>query len=229
MQAKVEHMSYDQWPLLNNDRPSAQSAAEQPAPDGPINEMQRGDAERQLHQAFRDGRITTTDFEERFTKAMNATQLGQLRAALENIPAPVQQAMVSVHQQYRSHTGQQRPGQWTPAIPQQNESGAAMLTHLSGLISWIIGPAIIYGSSRPGSVVRREAAKAFNFQLLSSILFIVGAVIFGTFGLGGLVALMWFGWFGLTIAGGVMAGRGDDWTNPLNSWVKVNPLPTDGR
>lgn len=221
-------MSYDQWPLLNNDRPNAQSAT-RPAPDGPINEMQRGDAERQLHQAFRDGRITTTDFEERFTKAMNATQLGQLRAALENIPAPVQQAMVSVHQQYRNYAGQQRGGQWVPAMPQANDSGAAMMTHFSGLISWIIGPAIIYGFSRPGSLVRREAAKAFNFQLASSVFFIMGAVLAGFIGLGGLVPLLWLGWFGMTIASGVMAARGEDWQNPVNKWVKINPLPTDGR
>ncbi|NLI85641.1 MAG: DUF1707 and DUF4870 domain-containing protein [Propionibacterium sp.] len=220
-------MTYDQWPLLNNNEPTASATGPQITPDDPINETQRGDAERILHQAYRDGRISATDFEARFTRAMNAQRLGQLYTAIENIPAPVKQSLVAVNQQYRAYTGQ-RPNVGVPVIP-GSDSGVAMLAHLSGLVTWIIGPAIIYGSSRPGTVLRREAAKAFNYQLVAAGVFIAGAIVFGVVGAGGLVTFLWLGWLGLTIAGAVKAARGEDWVNPLSKAVKIRPLPTDGR
>lgn len=213
----------NQWPLLNNTATATQSG---PVIEGPITEDQRDRAERMLHQALRDGRLTTWDFEERFTKAMNASRISQLHAAIGNIPA-VSQAVVQVRQQYRDQFAQ--PARPVPSAIQVDTNGVAALTHLSGLFTWILGPALFYVGARPGSPMRREAAKAFNWQLLSGLLFITCAIVTSILGLGDLMVLGWLGWVALTIIGGVQAGRGNDWANPVNKITKLNVLPTDGR
>lgn len=207
-----------QWPLLNN----VQSAP-MPAPDAPITEMQRDGAERLLHQAHRDGRITTTDFERRFTEAMNAARSGQLAGAIANIPAPVTQAVVQVHNQYRSYQQQQ-----AVALPEQANQ-TAMWAHLSGLISGPVGPGLFYMTARQGSVVRKQAAKAFNFQIAALIVMVVTGIVFSILGLGTLANIVWAAWLALTVIGGVRAKRGEAWNNPIHNYIKVQPLPTDGR
>ncbi|MGB3956269.1 MAG: DUF1707 and DUF4870 domain-containing protein [Brooklawnia sp.] len=199
------------------------------APDAPVSEPDRDRAERLLHQAHREGRITTTDFEERFTRAMNATRAGQLYSAIQNIPAPVSQAMVRVGEQYqRARSGQPQQG-WTPAIRQADTERNAALTHLSGMFTWIFGPLVIHSVSRPGSVLRREAAKAFNYQLAAGGIFLAASMVFGILGLGSLTGLVWLSWLGLTIMSAVKAGNGHDWTNPLTRVTKVNLLDPTGR
>ncbi len=209
-----------QWPLLNN----AQTA-QAPAPDSPITEMQRDHAERLLHQAHRNGQITTPDFERRFTQAMNASRSGQLAGAIANIPAPVTQALVQVHNQYRGYQRQQASAM---ALPEQANQ-TAMWAHLSGLISGPVGPGLFYLTARQGSVVRKQAAKAFNFQVAALIVLIVAGIVLSMLGLGTLGNILWAGWLALTVIGGVKANRGEAWENPLHNYVKVTPLPTDGR
>ena len=84
--AIIEGMTNDpQWPLLNNSQPTDRyQAPSASAPNAPVSEVERDRAERLLHQAHREGRITTTDFEQRFTRAMNATRADQLYAAIQN-------------------------------------------------------------------------------------------------------------------------------------------------
>lgn len=229
----IERMTnQSQWPLLNNSQPASQyQAPGGPAPDAPVSETERDRAERLLHQAHREGRITTTDFEDRFTRAMNAVRLDQLYAAIQNIPAPRSQAMVPTGGYYqRGYSSQQNPqGARTPVFPGGDSARNATLTHLSGALTWIFGPLIVHSSARPGSVLRREAAKAFNFQLIAGGVFVAAAVVFGILGLGNLMGLVWLGWLGLTVAGAVKAGNGEDWTNPLTKVTKVTPLDPGGR
>lgn len=212
-----------QWPLI----PNQQSTPQQYPSVGEsiITELQRDQAERMLHQAHRDGRITTTDFEQRFTTAMNASQLSQLSAAISNIPAPVAQAMVRMHDQYRGHRSEQAIA---VPDPQQNPN-VAMLAHLSGLVAGPVGPGISYALSRPGSKLRLEAAKAFNFQLSALVVLVASGVVFGVLGLGAAMGLIWTAWAALTVMGAVVAGRGQDWRNPVHNFIKIEPLPTDGR
>lgn len=223
--------NYPQWPLVNN---SPQGMDNQPpsgqSPDSPVSETERDRAERLLHQALREGRITVADFEERFTRAMNAGRTGQLYSAIQNIPAPISQAMVRTGEQYqRARSGQRPAAGWTPAIPQSDTQRGAALTHLSGMLTWIFGPLIVHSASRPGSVLRREAAKAFNYQLVAGGVFLAASMVFGILGLGSLIGLVWLGWLGLTIAGAVKAGNGENWTNPLTRLTKVAPFDPTGR
>ena len=61
--AIIEGMTNDpQWPLLNNSQPTDRyQAPSASAPNAPVSEVERDRAERLLHQAHREGRITTTD------------------------------------------------------------------------------------------------------------------------------------------------------------------------
>ena len=230
--AIIEGMTNDpQWPLLNNSQPTDRyQAPSASAPNAPVSEVERDRAERLLHQAHREGRITTTDFEQRFTRAMNATRADQLYAAIQNIPAPLNQAMVPMGEQYQRGYGPQNPqAARMPVFPAGDSERNATLTHLCGALTWIFGPLIVHSSTRPGSLLRREAAKAFNYQLIAGGVFVAAAIVFGILGLGNLMGLVWLGWLGLTIAGAVKAGNGQDWTNPLTKFTKVTPLDPSGR
>ena len=77
--------------------------------------------------------------------------------------------------------------------------------------SWIVVPAIIYGSAPRNSLTRREAAKAFNFQLVAGFGFMTVAIVLGgILGFGAPVALAWLAWLGLTVFGGIKAATGED-------------------
>lgn len=218
-----------QWPLLNN---AQTSTAE--APDAQVTESERDRAERLLHQAFRDGRINVADFEQRFTRAMNASKMSQLRTAVADMPAPVNRAVTSVHNYYRASTGAPQHNVLVASAHRQQSSterdaAIAGLAHASGIFTWILGPALFYANAKPGTFLRVQAAKAFNFQLTAGLLFIGASIALGILGLGGLTALMSLAWLGLTIVSAVKAGKGEDWDNPVSQWFKWQPMQTDGR
>lgn len=218
-----------QWPLLNN----GSAAPADQHPDAQVNESERDRAERTLHQALRDGRLTVSEFERRFTVAMNANKLSQLRTAVADMPAPVNRAVTSMHNYYRATTGQPQPNalavaQNRPAAAPADQHSLAALAHASGLVSWILGPALCYATASKGSFVRMQAAKAFNFQLTAGIVLVTANIVLGVLGLGGLAGLLTLGWLGLTIAAAVKAGRGEDWENPFSAKFNIKAMSTDG-
>ena len=102
----------------------------------------------------------------------------------------------------------------------------AALAHLSPLFSWLLGPLLVFALTEPGSYPRREAAKAFNFQLTSTIAGL-GATVLAAFSwslFGRLLSLMFLAWLVLTVVGGVKALKGEDWTNPVKQIIKLEPL-----
>ena len=114
-----------------------------------------------------------------------------------------------------------------PETRQQAGRGVAGLAHFSVFLFWILGPALVFALSTPGTYARREAAKAFNFQLISAVGFIGLAITGGITGLdvfGGIAMLGMLAWFVLTIVGGAKALQGDDWTNPVKHVVKLDVL-----
>ena len=79
----------------------------------------------------------------------------------------------------------------------------------------------------PGTYARREAAKSFNFQLISSIAFVLVAILGGITNLdifGWLIPFMGLGWLILTIVGGAKALQGEDWKNPVKNVIKLEVL-----
>jgi uncharacterized Tic20 family protein len=103
----------------------------------------------------------------------------------------------------------------------------AAVAHFSVFFFWLFGPGLVYALSTPGTYARKEAAKSFNFQLISSIAFVLVAILGGVTNLdlfGWLLPFMGLGWLILTIVGGAKALQGDDWRNPVKSVIKLEVL-----
>ncbi len=182
---------------------------------------QRDRAEAWLQEAYADGRVSEPEFDRRIGQILSADSRKDLNDAfygLVSVPA-ASQAM-GVHPAYQPLI--------RPEIRQQAGRGVAGAAHFSAFFLWLFGPGMVYALSSPGTYARREAAKAFNFQLVSSVS--LGAVVlaggltkFDIFGW--LFAFMILGWFILTVLGGAKALQGEDWRNPVKQVVKLEVLP----
>ncbi len=92
---------------------------------------------------------------------------------------------------------------------------------------WLLGPVLVFALTQPGSYPRREAAKAFNFQLISAVAFIGTIIVAAITELAvfeWMLPLMFVGWFILTIVGGAKALQGEDWKNPVKHVIKLEAL-----
>ena len=93
----------------------------------------------------------------------------------------------------------------------------AAFAHFSVFFLWIFGPLLSYAAAAPGSLARREAAKAFNWQFFSFIALIGGGIANGVLGdrLDWAMGVAGLLWFVLTIVGGIRAAQGENWRNPV--------------
>ena len=101
---------------------------------------------------------------------------------------------MGVHPAYQPLVGQQ--------TKQQAGRGVAGVAHFSALLTSIFGPLLIFALSPQGSYPRKEAAKAFNFQLVALVSWIGLLVVQGVTGLGifnFLIGLAFIGWVVLTV------------------------------
>ncbi|SDT30090.1 DUF1707 and DUF4870 domain-containing protein [Microlunatus soli] len=199
---------------------------EHPSLRTPVTTEQRDRAAEHLQTAYAEGRITEDEFERRIGQVLGAQNRKELNDAFYGL-VEVPPATTS----YSPATYGTAPygGQSNyPARRQEGSTGGA-LAHFSGLFTgMIIGPGIGYAISKPGSQTRKEAAKAFNFQLISLIGLIVGGTLAAVTDWGiinFLVGLGSLAWFILTIVGGVKAAQGEDWTNPVKKVIKLDVLP----
>jgi uncharacterized Tic20 family protein len=184
------------------------------APSHQFNPVVPGDFERRqarerITQAFVDGRIDRFDFDRRLGVLLQAGTRSELGDALVGLPS-----------------GQQMPP--LPSVPAQN-TGLAAFGHLSVFFLWIFGPLLTWALAPEWSYARREAAKAFNFQLVSMVVGAGSLVVANILNLGILVPVWMVAWFVLTIAGGLRAAQGQEWTNPVMRVVRWNALDPGGR
>ncbi|KAF1710679.1 hypothetical protein CSC70_06705 [Pseudoxanthomonas kalamensis DSM 18571] len=105
----------------------------------------------------------------------------------------------------------------TGAAPQE-ERTMAMLAHLLGIITWFIGPLIIWLMNKdknPNSFVSDQAKEALNFQITLGIVYLIGiilsVIVIGIFinmlaGLAGLI---------FAIIGGIKANGGEAYRYPF--------------
>lgn len=107
----------------------------------------------------------------------------------------------------------------------------AVVAHLLPFVTWLFGPAVVWALSAKGSNTRREAAKAFNWQLIAFVIGIVVAALGWIIpGDGNPIAGIWTAiWVVLTVIGAVMAGKGAEWTNPIRRVVPLEVLNERGR
>ena len=178
-----------------------------------VGDLERSNAESILQDAYAAGRLDEFELDQRLGMVMTAQTRRDLDRSLAGLPARPLMAP--------------RPAR----APQATGLGA--VAHLSALVTWIFGPLFFYAVATPGTPARREAAKAFNFQMVAGLLLLVAAIVGGILlpdGLmGPLMALGWLGWLVLTIMGGARALSGQPFTNPVTRVVKLEVLRTDGR
>jgi uncharacterized Tic20 family protein len=173
-----------------------------------------------LQQAYAEDRIGESELDWRLGQVLEANDRRELNQAFYGIVSvPFASQAVGLHPAYQPLV--------RPEVRQQAGRGAAGFAHFSVFVLWLLGPLIVFGLSAPGSYARREAAKAFNFQLLSFLLLAGGAVITSILPGGGfdsVLGLMGVAWFVLTIIGGAKALQGDDWRNPATRALKMRVL-----
>ena len=181
---------------------------------------QRDRAEDWLKEAYADGRISETEFDHRIGQVLSAENRKELNDAfygLVHVPSPSQ--AVGVRAAY--------PLAVRPEPVDRSGRVVGALAHFASLPFWLFGPALVYALSTPGTVARREAAKAFNFGLVMW-LGIVGTQIaetvtgFDPFNM--ITGLLFVAWVVLTLVGGAKAARGEDWKNPVKNVVKLQVL-----
>jgi uncharacterized Tic20 family protein len=181
---------------------------------------QRDRAESWLKEAYADGRVSEVEFDARIGRVLSAETRKDLNEAfygLVQIPTPSR--ALGVHPAYQPLVH--------PQTRQQAGRGVAGFAHFSVFFLWLLGPGLVFALSSPGTYARREAAKAFNFQLISFITLITVGIIAGITELSlfeWLIPFMFLGWFILTIVGGAKALQGDNWRNPVKSVVKLEVL-----
>ncbi len=171
-----------------------------------------------LQQAYAEDRIGEGELDWRLGQVLEATSRKELNQAFYGVVAvPLASQAMGLHPAYQPLV--------RPEVRQQVGRGAAGFAHLSVFVLWLLGPLLVFALSAPGSYARREAAKAFNFQLLSFLLLAGGAIVTSLFdGSGSILGLMGVAWFVLTIVGGAKALQGEDWRNPATRALRLRVL-----
>jgi len=178
---------------------------------------QRERAEVWLQEAYADGRLTEDEFDRRIGQVISSSTRRDLNQAFYGlVQVPTSPQAMNVHSAYSPLA---RNDSQPPA-----GRGAAGLAHFSAFFLWLFGPLLFFALSRPGSYPRKEAAKAFNFQLVSLAFFIGGGVVSGITNVDAILGTVIVAWFVLTIVGGAKALQGEDWRNPVKKVVKLDVL-----
>jgi uncharacterized Tic20 family protein len=182
---------------------------------------QRDRAERWLQDAYADGRVSEDEFDRRIGQVISAHSRRDLNEAffgLVDVTTPSR--ALGVHPAYQPMV--------RPETKEQAGRGVAGFAHFSVFFLWLLGPGLVFALSQPGSYARKEAAKAFNFQLITAISFIGVGIVSGITSLDifdWLFPFMALGWFVLTILGGAKALQGQNWKNPVKHIIKLEALP----
>ncbi|HET7476463.1 MAG TPA: DUF1707 and DUF4870 domain-containing protein [Dermatophilaceae bacterium] len=196
------------------------AAYEHPSLSMRVTPEQRERAEHWLQEAYADGRIDEDEFDRRIGQVLSSENRKELNEAFYGlVQVPMSSHALSVHSAYQPLAKQ--------GMPSQGERAVAGVAHFAPFFMlWLIAPGAVYALSSTGSYARREAAKAFNFQLISLILLVVTGAIGSMIPGDGdpVLGLMFVGWLVLTIIGGVKALKGEDWRNPVQRVVKLKVL-----
>ena len=181
---------------------------------------QRDRAVSWLQQAYAEDRIGESELDWRLGQVLEADNRRELNQAFYGIvEVPVAARALNLHPAYQPLV--------RPEVRQQAGRGAAGFAHFSVFLLWLVGPLMVFGLSAPGSYARREAAKAFNFQLTSFLLLVATGIVSSIFpgdGFDPVFGLMFLGWFLLTVVGGAKALQGEDFRNPVTRALKLKVL-----
>ncbi len=194
-----------------------------PSLNQPVTDDQRVRAEAWLQGAYADGRITEDEFDRRIGQVISAVTRRDLNLAFYGL-VDVNRG----HQALNTHPAYQPTNATLARTGEQVGKGAAAVSHFSAMFTSFFGPGLFFLLSPEGSYARKEAAKAFNFQVLSMLTLIVAGIASGTvlpdFVDGLLFPLLFIGWLLGTIVGGARAAQGEDWQNPATRIARLQIL-----
>lgn len=114
------------------------------------------------------------------------------------------------------HGYQAPPGTYGPR-PGSDDTTLAMLAHLLGVLTWFVGPLVVYLAKKDESpYVRDQAAEALNFQLTLMIGYVVSWIL--AFVLIGFILMfvVWIGSIIFMIIAAIAANRGENYRYPMN-------------
>lgn len=200
----------DDGPMSTSSHPTAWPSA---TSDG----LRVGHAEREravsaLQDAFAEGRLDTSELDERIEAALAARTRADLAAALRGLPLTGQ---VTVPGGPTSRTGPTLAPR--AGAPAPLERSWAMVAHWSGVLTFFVGPMVIAATKgKISPYVRAQAREAANFQLTflgaSVALALVTAVTFGAAAF--FFPLLGFTWLVLSGVGGLAAATGNAFRYP---------------
>jgi uncharacterized membrane protein len=196
------------------------TAYEHPSLKMYVTPEQRDRAEDWLKDAYADGRISESEFDSRIGQVLSAGNRRELNSAFYGlVHVPSTSTAIGLHPAYQPLV--------RPEVRDRAGNGVAAFAHFSTFFFWLLGPAVVYALSSPGTKARREAAKAFNFTLVT-FLGLLGSTILGgitnldVFGMiSGIIAVAWVV---LTIVAGAKAAQGENWRNPVRHVARLQVL-----
>lgn len=173
-----------------------------------VTDAQRDRAIDYLQAAYADGRLSAVELDERLGRALAARTRRDLNASLDGLMrvSPASLALAA-HPAYQPLVNQHRDG-----AAGRFAAGSA---HFSSLMFPLVGPGVVYAVCERNTFAKRQAARAFNFQLNAIIAAIALGILGNILGVEFLSGVWTFVWFALTVVGGIKAFGGDDWQNPL--------------
>ena len=171
-----------------------------PVPLLRVSDADRQRAEQWLKEAYVSGRLDEGEFDDRLGRVLTAQTRSDLTVACRGLPAMPAAAYLP-----------------RPVVTANQGTGLAAFAHFSVFFLWIVGPLLSYAVAAPGSLARREAAKAFNWQFVSFVGLVGAGIVNGLMGdaLGWAMGVAGLLWFVLTVVGGIRAAQGEDWRNPV--------------
>ena len=185
-----------------------------------VTPQQRDRAEEWLKDAYADGRVSESEFDSRIGQVLGATTRRDLNQAFYGlVHVPSSSTAMGLHPAYQPLV--------RPETRDRAGNGVAALAHFSTFFVWLLGPAVIYALSSPGTRARREAAKAFNFTLVTFFGLVGSGIAGGITHLDifrALSGLIFVGWVVLTIVAGAKAAQGEDWRNPVRHVARLQVL-----
>ncbi|HJE52288.1 MAG TPA: DUF1707 and DUF4870 domain-containing protein [Tessaracoccus flavescens] len=175
-----------------------------------LTDNQRDRAIAHLQACYANGSLDEGEFHRRLDAAFAARDRVELNRTLLGLARVAPAAFLPT-----------RSGQPSPA-----DNAASGLTHLAGIVSGPIVPAVVRAVATPGSRLSTEAGRALSFQLTTLVLglasFFVGAVILDT---AFFMFAAWAIWFAGTIWASVRAFNGKSSLGSLERFTVLKQEP----
>lgn len=187
-----------------------------PSTDLRVSDQERNAAITAIQAAYADGHLDEPNLERRLELALDARTRLELNQCLEGLGSTRLQSPFAPARPPVIHPGFTDS---STVSRSHGEGTVAGLTHLSALPFGPFGPGAVWLFSGEGTAVKREAAKALNFQVIAWVLGAVLGIAAGIFHLGFLAGIWGITWFVLTVVSGVKAWQGEDWENPVTTIV----------